>query len=245
MENYLLFEKKLDTFDNYLIVEGLNIRELIDKFKSSNSNKRKYANILIASLISIYSVAKINQFIDSQNIPQSDKEILKSELVAQKDTGYKDIDSIKLSQSGWDFIKNEEKFIERAYSLGDGMITIGYGHAEPIKTSKYKVGDIISHADAYKILIEDVNNVAEDVRRIFKQWDDQGIHIKLTQGQYDALISMTYNMGIGNMRTSDFIQKLKVGDYKSAADSIKTTYIEDKFPGIENRRLKEYKLFKS
>ncbi len=57
----------------------------------------------------------------------------------------KDVDNWKkgyefsISKKGINHIKQEEKLRLKAYDIGDGMITIGYGHAEPMETSKYKL----------------------------------------------------------------------------------------------------------
>jgi GH24 family phage-related lysozyme (muramidase) len=58
---------------------------------------------------------------------------------------------------------------------------------------------------------------------------------------YDAMISMVYNMGIGNFRTTDFIQLVKRGKYTEAGKKIKNTMIS--YKGHIYRRAKESKLF--
>ena len=165
-------------------------------------------------------------------------------------SNYMDINDIKLSQEGWDMIRYEEGSIKEkgkpvltAYAIGDGMITVGFGHAEKIANSKYKIGDEISTEEATKLFHKDVNRIANGVRRLFKRWKNKGIHIKLTQNQYDALISLTYNTGVGGMLKTEFIQHLKKGNYKTAADSLKTTKISSKFPGLKDRRQREYEKF--
>jgi len=161
-----------------------------------------------------------------------------------KNSAYKDISELKLSQNGWDMIRNEEKLRLVAYKINDGMITIGYGHAERIKSSKYKIGDSITEQEATDIFHKDVNKKVSGIRRLWKRWKNKGIDIKLTQNQYDALVSLTYNTGVSGMLKSEFIQKLKQGNYKESAELIKTTRInDDKFPGLRTRRLREYNLF--
>ena len=160
-------------------------------------------------------------------------------------TKYKDPSTLKLSHFGWNHIKNHEKLILKAYRIGDGKITIGYGHATPIQTSKYKVGHRISKEEADRLFIIDINIAAEGVKRIFEQWKEQGINVKITQNQYDVMVSMTFNMGVTSFRTSKFIQMIKNNNLEKAAELIKTTGINDKFPGLEHRRLIEYKQFVS
>ena len=129
------------------------------------------------------------------------------------------------------------------YRLGDKKITWGFGHAETIKTSKYRVGYKISKEQAIKLLFEDVNVAAAGVKRMFEQWKQEGIDIKVTQGQYNVLVSLAFNMGVSNFRSTEFVQKLKQKDFARAAELIKNTGISHKFPGLVVRRLREYNMF--
>ena len=265
MKNYNNFiENELNEMMN------LNIKNILRKLKEKAS--KRTIKIVLISLLAIYSVGEIKSMINNPEIKEeiNDENIdeLLAELEAQKDlvkpeitpttlinnletnfedtlknSNYKDINDIKLSQSGWDMIRDEEKLRTTAYAIGDGMITIGYGHAERIANSKYKIGDEISHEEATKMFHKDVNRISKGVRRLFKRWKNKGIDIKLTQNQYDALISLTYNTGVSGMLSTEFIQHLKKGDYKTAADSLKTTKISKKFPGLEKRRQREYEKF--
>ena len=127
----------IKTFENYnseyLLVEKLELQPLFDQLKKS-VNKKIIATIIVGSLLSILNPAHAINYIEN-NSDLSSKD--KIELVNVIPT-YKYPKNLKLSQNGWDFIRDNEKFIEVARKLGDGMITVGYGHAEPIKTSKYK-----------------------------------------------------------------------------------------------------------
>ena len=233
----------IKTFENYsedLIVEKLNLRPLLDKLKSS-LNKNKIATLIIGSLLSVLSVTQVINFIENRlDLTGVDKTTLMDAV-----TKYKDPSTLKLSHFGWNHIKNHEKLILKAYRIGDGKITIGYGHATPIQTSKYKVGHRISKEEADRLFIIDINIAAEGVKRIFEQWKEQGINVKITQNQYDVMVSMTFNMGVTSFRTSKFIQMIKNNNLEKAAELIKTTGINDKFPGLEHRRLIEYKQFVS
>jgi hypothetical protein len=54
--------------------------------------------------------------------------------------GFKDPEFLKISNKGTRLIMNHEKLVLKGYDIGDGKITIGYGHAEDATKSKYKVG---------------------------------------------------------------------------------------------------------
>ena len=234
----------IKTFEHYsdeLIVEKLNLRPLLDKLKDAvDSKKHHFAKLIIGTLLTVMTVSQTVNFVEHRlDLDGLNKNVLMSWIF-----GYHDPLSLKLSQDGWDHIRKHEKLKLKAYRLGDKKITVGYGHAEPRKISKYKVGRSISEDQAIKLLFEDANIAASGVKRMFTQWKQEGVDIKLTQNQYDVLVSMAFNIGVSNFRGTEFVQKLKQKDFARAAELIKTTYVNDKkFPGLSIRRMKEYKKF--
>jgi GH24 family phage-related lysozyme (muramidase) len=60
---------------------------------------------------------------------------------------------------------------------------------------------------------------------------------------FDALVSMAYNAGVGGLRRSDVVDKLKSGEYEQAGDSILSFKTSKKFPGLAKRRQKESEMF--
>jgi len=150
---------------------------------------------------------------------------------------------LKTSNDGLDFIRDHEKLRLEGYKIGDGMITIGWGHAEPVGTSKYAEGQKISDSEAEKLFRQDIKKVEEGLRSLFVMWREQGLDIKISQHMWDSMVSMAYNMGVNGLRGSDMIQLLKQEDYLAAADSILTTRVDPKFPGLEIRREAEKELF--
>lgn len=219
----------------YLLVEKLELQPLFDQLKKS-VNKKIIATIIVGSLLSILNPAQAINYIEN-NSDLSSKD--KIELVNVIPT-YKYPKNLKLSQKGWDFIRDNEKFIEVARKLGDGMITVGYGHAEPIKTSKYKVGYKMSKTEAHRLFLEDVNIAAHGVKRMFNEWEKKGIKIKITQNQYDVIVDLAYNMGISNFRQTKFVQALKKYDLQKAANYLRETGLDENFPGLKDRRQKEF-----
>ena len=159
------------------------------------------------------------------------------------------------------FLKNEEgsaKFkgepATTAYALGDGMVTIGYGHAEPItgtkgkhKVSKTMVSDItkISKSKAEELLLKDIKeNAGYVMRLIVDKIAKQKNGVKITQPMFDAMVSLSFNHGIGNLVKSDFVKALKAGNIKKASELIKNLGTGGNFnTSISNRREKERKMF--
>lgn len=116
--------------------------------------------------------------------------------------------------------------------------TIGYGH-----TAGVTMGMKITKQQAEDFLIKDSQEAIGCIKRIMENWKTKGLKTyKLTQGQFDAMVSMTFNAGCGAMRKSQFIQELKKGNTKKAAELIKTFYVGNNV-GVKNRREQEYNLF--
>jgi len=156
---------------------------------------------------------------------------------------------LKASQWYWDHIRDEESLKCKAYNIGDGKWTIGYGHTEGVKE-----GDVLGDGEncekeATEKLQEDSNYHAKRLRKIFKKWEDEGIYVPITQNMYDSLLSLSFNGGSGGLMRSNVIALLKsIGvldsnDYKKAAETIKTYRVSSKFPGLTDRREKEYQHF--
>lgn len=148
------------------------------------------------------------------------------------------------SENLYQFLRDGEALKLTAYNIGDGHITIGYGHAERIGSTGMVAGKTtISNDKAEELLKQDVETQTKYLNHILDDWEEQGIEPELTQGMYDAMISLMFNMGYGNFRQADFLQDIKKGDMKTAEEKIKTTHIT--YPGHKPRRAKESKMFGS
>jgi len=66
-----------------------------------------------------------------------------------------------------------------------------------------------------------------------------------TQGQFDAMVSFSYNVGLGNLNSSTLLKKHKAGDYRgAAAEFAKWTKAAGKvLPGLVKRRAAEAALY--
>lgn len=107
----------------------------------------------------------------------------------------------------YSFIKRKETCSLRAYPDGNGY-SIGYGH----HAASIKRGDVITQAQADEWLHQDVATAATAVAH--------GVTSKLTQPQYDALVSFVYNVGQGAFRVSSVRHLLNSGDYVGAANAM-------------------------
>ena len=230
--------KSYEIYNEYLIIEKLNIQPLIDKFKKS-VNKKNVADLIICSLLSVLTVTQTMNYVNRNFSDENEKRIL-IEVVSK----YNDPINMSISKKCVELIKSHEQLILKAYKIGDGKITVGYGHAESIAKSTFKVGQVISEELANELLISDLKVAESGIIRMFKQWKEEGIDIKITQGQFDALVSMAFNIGVRGLRNTEFIDVLKIGNIDKAAELIKNTKINDiKFKGLRDRRMTEYNMF--
>ena len=233
-----------------LIREG-KIEDYINNILSKIKNlpyetKKKYLTIAISTLLGYTSYPVIQSIFD--NSPDKEAKEIVHRVMDKKDkfSMFKDGTKLHLSKKGFNHIVNEEKPKLIAYALGDGKITIGYGHAEPIGKTKLKVGQKISEEQAKQYLKQDLKTAADGVRRMFDDWKQQDKNFKVTQDMFDALVSLAFNIGVSGLRQTDMVKHLKNGDYKTAGEIIKQTKIDpDTFPGLEKRRGRESNMFLS
>ena len=138
------------------------------------------------------------------------------------------------SQKGLDLIKSFEGLRLSAYKCPAEVWTIGYG-----TTAGVKMGDMITKERAEELLREDVKR--------FEGYVDRLVKVPLTQGQFDALVSFTYNLGPGALEKSTLLDQLNRGDYDSAAEQFGRWVFAGgrKLEGLAKRRAAEKALFLS
>jgi len=232
------------------------IEKVKDKIENLPSDlKNRIVKYIAYSLLGLLSLKQIEKYLDPplQSAVETEKEFIKKVIPPR----------IRKSSEGLiNHLKYEEGSIRHkgqpnlvAYDLGDGAYTIGYGHAifpdeqEGFdflpRYSKIIPGRTkITKEDAETLLKDDMREAESIVNRILDQWEEKGIKPPITQGMYDAMVSMSFNMGRG-IRTSDFIQAVKRGDFDLARKLILTTSenLFDEFPGLKSRRKKESEMF--
>ena len=114
-----------------------------------------------------------------------------------------------ISRQGLDLICRFEGFSPIIYMCPAGYPTIGYGHLIT-EANKEQFLDGVDEDEALDLLRKDVAVAERAVLRL--------ISVPLTQGQFDALVSFTYNLGAQSLSTSTLLRKLNAGDYAGAAD---------------------------
>lgn len=98
-----------------------------------------------------------------------------------------------ITDIGLNLIKRFEGFSPSVYICPAGYRTIGYGHlVRPDERARFSNG--VSEVWAAELLQQDVRSAEAAVLRL--------ITVPLTDGQFDALVSFTYNLGSGALQRS-------------------------------------------
>lgn len=122
-----------------------------------------------------------------------------------------------------------------AYRCPAGVLTIGYGHTGPDVTE----GKTITAVEAVRIFNNDIDAFSAMVE---KQLEG----VSLNQYQFDAIVSLAYNIGIGNLRSSSVLKLVKAdaGNPAIRGAFMKWTKARVKgvlkeLPGLVRRRTEE------
>lgn len=140
---------------------------------------------------------------------------------------------MKLSERGADFIKAKEGLRLEAYQCEAGKWTIGYGHRRDVKE-----GMRITEHQAEVVFTSDAESFEDGVSYMTKDVD-------LTQSQFDALVSLAFNIGVTRFATSNLLRKLKRGDVAGAAEEFAKWRLADGkvSEGLVKRRAEEKAMF--
>lgn len=107
---------------------------------------------------------------------------------------------MKTSSKGIDFIKSFETLQTQAYKPvpTERFYTIGYGHCGP----DVEPGSSITEVEAERLLAEDLADTERAVSNSIAGWD-------LKQCQFDALVSLAFNIGVSAFQHSTLLKLIK------------------------------------
>lgn len=112
------------------------------------------------------------------------------------------------TQDGIDLIKRFEGFSSTVYICPAGYPTIGYGHL--IRSSESLTE--ITETEAEELLRRDVESAERAVLRL--------VNVPLTDGQFDALVSFTFNLGSGAFQRSTLRRKVNRQAHTEVPDQL-------------------------
>lgn len=136
------------------------------------------------------------------------------------------------SSQGISLIKYFEGLKLSAYQCPAGVWTIGFGH-----TGNVFAGEKITESQAESLLINDIEPTEDKIESFVK--------VKLNQAQFDALVSFTFNVGVGAFKKSTLLKLLNAGQYTEAAQQF-SRWVKaggQTLPGLVKRRTAESTLF--
>lgn len=138
------------------------------------------------------------------------------------------VSALALSAGGLVALQQHEGTKNVAYLDTANVWTICTG-----STANVRPGQRATTAECEARLRKDVLTAETAVKRHVK--------VPLTQGQYDALVSFTFNLGEGNLRSSTLLRKVNAGDcYGAGAQFDRWVYSGGRVtPGLQNRRADE------
>lgn len=139
-----------------------------------------------------------------------------------------------ISSNGIEMIKQFEGFRPTVYNDVTGHETIGFGHlVKPGETFPIP----LSEMRATLLMMDDMHEHEMGLR--------EHVRVRLTQYQYDALCSLSYNIGADAFKRSSLLRALNSGDYTSAANHFDSWKYSNgiELDGLIKRRAAEKRLF--
>lgn len=146
-------------------------------------------------------------------------------------------DEMHVSPSGVDLICNFEGLRLKAYDDGVGVWTIGFG------TTKYPNGIRVKKGDT--CTLEQAKSYMQHDLKKFEQTVNSAVNVPINQNQFDALVSLAYNIGSTAFKNSTLVKRLNEGNYKAAANQFDVWVNAGgkRMQGLVSRRTAEKALF--
>lgn len=203
------------------------------------------ADVKMISRIELYQMKVMNMAKPDGRVDPGGKTIAK---LSASSAGLKISNSFDLSEDGLDLLKHIEKLRLKPYDDQTGKsitswcegATIGYGHLIARKDwEKYKNG--IDETTANNLFKTDLSPFADAVSSKVKS--------KLTQNQYDALVILTFNIGIDGFASSSVLKLVNDPAAKTGHKNLESAWKAwNKSQGVVNtglinRRNAEWKIY--
>ena len=144
---------------------------------------------------------------------------------------------MRISENGIEFIRQLEGEKLTAYPDIVGIWTIGVGHTGFVDGNPVARGMAITKEKSKELLTADLKR--------FESAVNDAVKVTLTQNQFDALVSLAFNIGEGAFARSTLVNKLNAGDKKGAAEQFLVWKNAGGrvSQGLLNRRQKEKAMF--
>lgn len=142
--------------------------------------------------------------------------------------------TMAVSAAGLVGITAQEGEVTKVYPDPIGIHTVCVGHV-----TSMPVGTVVTHDYCQDLLKQDTRAAAADVGQL--------VHIPVTQEQFDALVSLDFNIGRGNLSKSTLLREANLGHCRAAGlEFPKWNKAGGKvWPGLTKRRAWEAGLWTS
>ena len=156
---------------------------------------------------------------------------------------------MKVSDKSIKMIKHHEGIRQKPYRCPAKLWTVGCGHVLYPRQGALKIDERdaypLEERDNRTFSMEEVDGILRDDLNRFERGVERYCPVKLTQGQFDALVSFSFNIGLGALQRSTLRQKILRGDMEGAAEEfLKYTLAGGKvLKGLVTRRNDERALF--
>jgi len=144
---------------------------------------------------------------------------------------------MKTSSNGLQLIRKYEGCKSTPYRCPAGLYTVGYGHV---------IGNGLQLPDEWNrtLSLGEINELLRTDLARFERGVLRYCPVYLTQSQFDALVSFSFNLGLGVLQRSTLRQKINRGDADAAKVILKYNMAGDRIlKGLIRRRQAEYRLF--
>ena len=155
---------------------------------------------------------------------------------------------MQMSENGKKLLAQWEGIEEKAYKDSVGKLTIGVGHLilpDELSSGKITIqGQAVSYANGltneqvFDLLAQDLVRFEEGVNNL--------VTVSLTQNQFDALVSFSFNLGVSSLKESTLLKRINAKDF----DDVPNQFMRwvkaggKTVQGLVNRRANEVKLWK-
>jgi lysozyme len=155
---------------------------------------------------------------------------------------------VRISDVGLELITHFEGFPNggRPYNDPVGFATVGYGHLiarRPVTAADRGARWIQGQTTPGRLTLAEGKRLLRKDLKEFEDGVDRLVKVALTEGQFDALVSFAFNVGLGGLGGSTALRRLNQRDYAGAANALlmwnKAGNPPRELPGLTRRRKAE------